>query len=326
MSFVPKLQVIWKFSKLNISCFFLLSDVFFILNGNFAAVYTFAHIIMKLNFKGYENYALVTGAASGMGRIYAQRLALMGYNLVLVDINKPGLEETERLVSEDVRNSDKVPSEAKSAFKVLPIVQDLSVDSAPENIFSETESAGCRVEVLVNNAGVMYCQGIAETSERMLRLIMMVHMVTPLMLCRKYVTGMKERKCGYILNISSLAECMIWPGIGMYGCTKRFVKNYSRELRIECRKTGVSVTNAYFGAVDTPLISISQNLKKLARSIAVMITPERAVDKALKATFRRRKGTMPGLLNHIFRPICIILPDCLLGWVYRKAKPYLMKV
>ena len=51
-------------------------------------------------------------------------------------------------------------------------------------------------------------------------------MITPLMLCRKYVVGMKERGCGYILNISSLASWMIWPGIGMYGSTKRFVKDY----------------------------------------------------------------------------------------------------
>ena len=172
----------------------------------------------------------------------------------------------------------------------------------------------------------MYCQGIAETSERMLKLITMVHMITPLMLCRKYVVGMKKRGCGYILNISSLASWMIWPGIGMYGSTKRFVKDYSRELRIECRKTGVSVTNAYFGAVDTPLVPLKDSLRKLARGLAVMIRPEKAVDKALKATFRRRRGVMPGVLNHIFRPLCIIMPDCLLGWIYRKAKPYLMKV
>jgi short-subunit dehydrogenase len=182
------------------------------------------------------------------------------------------------------------------------------------------------VEVLVNNAGVMYCQGIAETSERMLKLIMMVHMNTPLMLCRKYVGAMKERGCGYILNISSLAAWMSWPGIGMYGNTKAFVRNYSRELRIECQKTGVSVTNAYFGAVDTPLVPLKDSLRKLARALAVMITPEKAVERALKATFRRRRGVMPGVLNHIFRPICLILPDCLLGWIYRKVKHCLMKV
>lgn len=257
-------------------------------------------------------YALVTGAASGMGRIYARRLAQRGYNLVLVDINAAGLDETASMIGEEV--------------KVLSIVQDLSLMDAADRIYERTEAEKCEVEVLVNNAGVMFCQGLAETSEKMLNVIMMVHMNTPLMLCRKYVGAMKERGCGYILNISSLAAWMIWPGIGMYGCTKRFVRHYSRELRTECQKTGVSVTNAYFGAVDTPLVPLKESLRKLARILAVMIRPEKAVDRALKATFRRRRGVMPGLLNKIFLPLIVIVPDCLLGWIYRKAKPYLMKV
>jgi len=281
---------------------------------------------MKVEFKEYRMWALITGAASGMGRVYAVRLALMGYNLVLVDINGKGLEETEAVVRAEVAGSGKIPVPFQDGLKILHVVQDLSQPNAADMVFGQTEEAGCEIEVLVNNAGVMYCQGIAETSEKMLKLIMMLHMNTPLMLCRKYVIGMKERGNGYILNVSSLAECMNWPGIGMYGATKRFVKDYSRELRIECQKTGVSVTNAYFGAVDTPLVPLKDSLRKLARALAVMITPERAVDCALRATFRRRRGVMPGLLNHIFRPVCKLLPDCLLGWVYRKAKPYLMKV
>ena len=280
---------------------------------------------MGKKFRNFEAYALVTGAASGMGRLYARRLALRGYNVIIVDINSKGLEETESFVRKDVQEDANIEVSAKEKFRILPIVQDLSLTDAADKIFEITEGKDCKVEVLVNNAGIMYCQGIAETSERMLRLISMVHMVTPLMLCRKYVTGMKERGCGYILNISSLASWMIWPGIGMYGTTKRFVKDYSRELRIECQKTGVSVTNAYFGAVDTPLIPLKDSLRKLARGLAVMISPEKAVNRALRATFRRRRGVMPGVLNHIFRPLCMIMPDCLLGWIYRKAKPYLMK-
>lgn len=277
-------------------------------------------------FNEFRTYALVTGAASGMGRIYSLQLAQKGYNIIMVDINAAGLQETERVVREAIEASAEISREHKDAFRMLSIAQDLSVAEAADKIHAVTEAAGCVVEVLVNNAGVMYCQGIAETSERMLNIIMMVHMYTPLMLCRKYVVGMKERKCGYILNISSLAAWMIWPGIGMYGQTKRFVRNYSRELRIECQKTGVSVTNAYFGAVDTPLIPLKESLRKLARALAVMIRPETAVKRALNATFRRRRGTMPGLLNKIFLPFILIMPDCLLGWIYRKAKPYLMKV
>ena len=282
--------------------------------------------MMNKKFRNYETYALVTGAASGMGRIYSLRLAEKGYNVILVDINARGLEETESLIKAAIESSEKISAEHKAAFRTMPLVQDLSVMDAADQIFDKTEAAGCQVEVLVNNAGVMYCQGIAETSERMLRLIMMVHMNTPLMLCRKYVNGMKERGCGYILNISSLAAWMSWPGIGMYGNTKRFVRNYSRELRIECQKTGVSVTNAYFGAVDTPLVPLKDSLRRLARNLTVMITPEKAVKKALDATFKRRRGTMPGLLNKLFLPFIVLLPDFILGWLYRKAKPYLMKV
>ena len=277
-------------------------------------------------FRKFDKYALVTGAASGMGRIYAERLATKGYNVVIVDINEKGLKETEAIVKASVSANTDIPEDLKNAFKVLVVVQDLSVMDAADQIWEKTEAEGCQVEVLVNNAGVMYCQGIAETSERMLKLIMMVHMNTPLMLCRKYINGMKERGCGYILNISSLAAWMSWPGIGMYGNTKRFVRDYSRELRIECQKTGVSVTNAYFGAVDTPLVPLRDDLRKLARGLTVMIRPEKAVDRALKATFKRRRGTMPGLLNKIFWPFIVMLPDCLLGWIYRKAKHLLKKV
>lgn len=281
---------------------------------------------MKKVYGNFDTYALVTGAASGMGRIYAGRLARMGYNLVLVDINETGLLETERLVKHEMMSCSEMSSAVKVRFKVLVLQQDLSATDAADKIYERTEAEGCKVEVLVNNAGVMYCQAIPETSERMLGLIMMVHMNTPLMLCRKYVGQMKERGRGYILNISSLAAWMSWPGIGMYGATKRFVRDYSRELRIECQKTGVSVTNAYFGAVDTPLIPLKDSLRKLARGLAVMISPEKAVDRALKATFRRRRGTMPGLLNKIFWPFIVIMPDCLLGWIYRKVRHMLMKV
>lgn len=287
----------------------------------------FAHMYMKKrDFRNYQAYALVTGAASGMGRVYAQKLAARGYNLVIVDINAERLAQTAEIVKADVDALQQVDAETKKSFRVLEVVQDLSAQDAADRVYERTEAEGCEVEVLVNNAGVMYCQAIDRTSERMLKLIMMVHMNTPLMLCRKYVGAMKARGCGYILNISSLAAWMSWPGIGMYGATKRFVRDYSRELRIECQKTGVSVTNAYFGAVDTPLIPLKDSLRRLARNLTVMITPEKATEKALNATFRRRRGTMPGLLNKIFWPFIVILPDCLLGWVYRKVQDHLMNV
>lgn len=274
--------------------------------------------VTEKNFRAYENYALITGAAGGMGALYAERLAMLGYNLVLVDIKADALENVAAQVREKVAALNDWRAASKGSFKVLTIAQDLSLMEAAETIKAKTDAEGIVVEVLVNNAGLLIASGIVRTNERRLKLIMMVHCTTPMLLCRAYVPDMQARHNGYVLNVSSLAAWMPWPCIGMYSGTKLFIRSFSRSLRIECRKTGVSVTNAYFGAVDTPLVPLAPNLKKLARTLGVMIKPERAVDCAVEATFKRRKGTMPGLINKIARVFCPIIPENLLGWIFRK--------
>lgn len=271
--------------------------------------------------ENYEYYALVTGAAGGMGSYYADYLAERGYNLLLVDINEERLRElSDKLVSE---YSGRTDPDSGNRFAVKCLAQDLSTTDAAEKVFLFADANGCKVDVLVNNAGILLVNETIAIPEKKLSVIMMVHNYTPLMLCRYFVPLMKERKRGYVLNISSLAAWMEWPVIGMYGNTKRFVKGFSRSLRIEMAGTGVSVTTAYFGAVDTPMIKLKPSLRKLARNIAVMITPQEAARKALRATFKKRKNVMPGLLNHIFKPFLVILPDCLLAWVFHRARKYL---
>lgn len=278
------------------------------------------------NFREYRSYAVVTGAASGMGRLYARRLALSGYSLIVIDINGQKLEETADAIRAEVAGLSDWRIPYKSSFRVLTLVQDLSQQDAAARVAGFSRQNGCDVEVLVNNAGLFYYQGIAETSPRALSRMVMVHDYTPLMLCREFVPQMKERGCGYVLNVSSLAAWIPWPGLGMYASTKRFVKDFSRALRVECRGTGVSVTNAYFGAVDTPLFHLKPSYRRLARNLRIMIPAEKAVEKALRAMFRRRKGIMPGVLNHIFKPVVTILPDPVLAWIYRLLEPIRMDV
>lgn len=277
-------------------------------------------------FRNYSAFAVVTGAASGMGRLYAERLAMMGYNLLAVDINASKLEETAYVTREKVQALEDWRIPYKSEFRILTFVQDLSVQDAASRVHDFATEKGCNVEVLVNNAGLFYYQGIAETSKRALSLMMMVHNYTPLMLCREFVPEMKARGNGYVLNVSSLAAWIPWPGLGMYASTKRFVKDFSRALRVECRGTGVSVTNAYFGAVDTPLFNLKPSFRRLARNLRIMIPAETAVDKAMKATFKRKKGVMPGVLNHLFKPLIMILPDFVLAWIYKLLSPVKMDV
>ena len=163
---------------------------------------------------GFGTCALVTGAASGMGRLYARKLARTGYSLILVDIAAEKLAETADEIRREIAGatgggpSVTEGSGAGGGFAIRTLVCDLSRQEAASEVAKAAE--GCEVEVLVNNAGIMYCQNICNTSRRALSLIMMLHNYTPLMLCREFVPKMIARGKGYVLNVSSLAAWMEW--------------------------------------------------------------------------------------------------------------------
>lgn len=278
--------------------------------------------VTEKNFGQFRSWALITGAAGGMGRLYALEFARLGYNLVLVDINGEKLSAVASEVKASLQTDEGPAGALKDYFRTLEIVQDLTLEDAADTIKQRTDAEGIAVSLLVNNAGILYATGIVETSEKRLKLMVALHCTTPLLLCRKYVPEMRERGEGRVLNISSLAAWMPWPCIGMYSSTKRFVKDYSRSMRIELRGTGVSVTNAYFGAVDTPLIPLAPNLRKVAHALGVMIWPERAVNSAVKGVMRRRRGVMPGFINHLAKWVCPLFGERFLGWVYRRYGHY----
>lgn len=248
-------------------------------------------------------YAIVTGAASGMGRCYATLLAKRGYGIVAVDINQSAL--------------DSLCAEI-SAVPMIAICMDLRAHDAAQRIHQMCSERGAQVEVLVNNAGMLVTGNIADTAPERLQAIVDLHCSTPLMMCRYFVPDMIARGCGYVLDISSICAWMDWPIIGMYGNTKRFVKGFSRSLRVECRGTGVSVTTAVFGAVDTPLFNFPPKARRLMLASGVMISPQNAARKALDAMFKRRKQTIPGFVNRITIALCKTIPDRLLARLVRK--------
>ena len=255
-------------------------------------------------------YAIVTGAASGMGRCYAIQLAEKGYGVLLIDINGDAVQE----LSSQLTCQYNVPV----SFMCL----DLTLPNAAEQIVELCKENEWRVEVLINNAGMLITTPVEETEPSKIQRIISLHCTTPLLLCRELIPLMRMQGKGYILNISSITAWMDWPVIGMYGCTKRFVKGYSRALRIECLGTPVSVTTAIFGAVDTPLL---QNLsflrfRKLLMRLGFMISPEKAASLALKAMFRRKATLIPCLSDRLVIMLCPLMPSCFLHTLMKKIK------
>lgn len=255
-----------------------------------------------------NKYAIVTGAASGMGRCYAIQLAQMGYGVLLVDINGQAAQE----LSQQITQQYDVPAPV--------ICIDLTQLDAANQIFNKCQQDGLSVEILINNAGMLITSAIEDTDPQKLQRIIALHCTTPLLLCHHFIPLMKEQGEGYILNISSITAWMDWPVIGMYGCTKRFVKGYSRELRIECKGSPVSVTTAIFGAVDTPLIRfpLLMRYRKTLLRLGCMISPEKATRLALKAMFRRKSRLIPCLSDRLTILFCPLVPNCLLSLLIKK--------
>ena len=255
-------------------------------------------------------YAIVTGAASGMGRCYALQLAEMGYAVLLVDIYGNVAQE---LSEQRIRQFD-VPAPV--------LCLDLTLPYAAEQIVNLCKEQEWRVEILINNAGMLITTPIEETEPDKLQRIMALHCTTPLLLCRQLIPLMKEQGKGYILNISSITAWMDWPVIGMYGCTKRFVKGYSRALRIECLDSPIGITTAIFGAVDTPLLSNLPFMcyRKLLMRLGFMISPEKATRLALKAMFRHKATLIPCISDRLVIMFCPLMPSFLLRILSKKIK------
>ena len=74
-------------------------------------------------------------------------------------------------------------------------------------------------------------------------------------------------------------------------------------------------SSVYFGAVSTPLYNLSDNLRKLAINLGVMITPQKAVRIALKMLFKGRSGKTPGLVNKFAALLAKVLPHTLISWI-----------
>lgn len=182
--------------------------------------------------------ALITGASSGIGAVYADRLARRGYDLFLVARNQERLDQlAKQIVGDTGREVEVLAADLRDPHDLAKVEQILRHDA--------------RITLLVNNAGVGATAGLLHSDigdmSRMIALNVEVltrltHAVTP---------GLVARGAGVIINIASIAA--IAPEVlnGVYGGTKAFVLAFSQSLRHELANTGVRVQVVLPGATAT---------------------------------------------------------------------------
>ncbi|GAA0211355.1 SDR family oxidoreductase [Cytobacillus oceanisediminis] len=240
--------------------------------------------------------ALVTGASAGIGATFARTLAAEGLDLVLVARRKDRLDE----LAQELTDAHGVRCEVLAA--------DLSDSGAPRAIMAFVEDRGLVVDVLVNNAGMSGSTAFAETPWDSLAAELQVMVTAVTELTHLVVPGMKQRRWGRIVNLSSLAafappgESLLYTGI------KSYVLDMSQALDMELKPFGVHVTALCPGFTHSEFHQTMGSAEAASALPSVLWQEPEAVVRAGWASVNAGKPVcVPGLVNkvlsHGMRPV-----------------------
>ncbi len=255
-------------------------------------------------------WALVTGAGSGIGRCYAQRLATLGYNLIIVGNQEPPL----RTAAEEIAR--------QAGVLVRPLALDLARIDAAEELYEAVAAAGIEIDVLINNAGIFSFCDVLSTDEERIERILLLHDMTATKLCRRYAARMIERGIrGYILNMSSYSLWMPFPGLAVYSASKAYLKAFSVAFSKEVEEHDIHITAICPAGVATDLYGLPPKLQRLGIRVGGLITADHCARRGLSALWRGVRCSVPDWWNRLWIPLLVSLPM----WMLRPLRRYTMK-
>ncbi|MGI8741976.1 MAG: SDR family NAD(P)-dependent oxidoreductase [Bryobacteraceae bacterium] len=184
-----------------------------------------------------KQFAVVTGASSGIGYELAKQFAQNGFDLLIVS-------EGDRI------NTAGHEIEALGA-NVEAMQADLATHEGVHKLLSAIQSSGRPVTAIAINAGVGVSGRFVETDLGQELKMVALNVTSTLHLAKYMVKDMVARGSGRILFTASIAGTMPTPYEAVYGATKAFVRSLSQSLREELKETGVSVTALMPGATET---------------------------------------------------------------------------
>ena len=187
--------------------------------------------------------ALVTGAAAGIGRAIALRLAEEGASLVIVDVDAAGLAGTEQQIKAD-------------GGKVQSITADVTEEAPVKALFASVQAAHGRIDILVNDVGGGQSGRIWEAKVEDWDFIMRLNLRSAFLCTREAAAHMRERRSGRIINLSSGArEGTPWTayymGNSAYAAAKAAIHGFTRNVALELAEYGVTVNAVAPGPIET---------------------------------------------------------------------------
>ncbi len=232
-----------------------------------------------------ERWALITGASSGIGKKFAQKLASRGMHLVLAARR----QDLMRQLADDLFT--------RHGTKCEIIETDLSKPGQAKQLVDEIGSRNITIELLVNSAGFAVVADIESIDADRVQQMLQLNVSALTDLTYRLLPGMLERRHGAIINIASLAGFQPVAYMGSYAASKAYVLHFSEALWSEARDYGVTVMALCPGVTRTPFFEVAEVPAWLKKRRAQ--DPEVVVRKALKALEKRRQYIVPGWKNYL---------------------------
>jgi 3-oxoacyl-[acyl-carrier protein] reductase len=217
--------------------------------------------------------ALVTAASKGLGRAVAEELAAEGATVAMCARGEAALREA----------ADSVASRGN---QVLPIVGDVSRPEDVERIVSDTIARFGRVDILVNNAGGPPSGPFESLTPTQWEEAIRLTLLSAVNLTRLVLPGMKERRWGRIINVTSITVKQPVDGLMLSNSIRAAVTGFARTLANEVASFGITVNNVLPGFTRT------ERVEELARQTAERegITAEEALEHSISQIPMRRLG------------------------------------
>lgn len=234
--------------------------------------------------------SIVTGASSGLGRAFAERLAGNGSDLVVVARNEQRLEACATEIA------------SKHSVHVEAISADLARPDTAEKIFGRLRDMGSTADVLINNAGFNVYGRFEDTDlDKELEMIRL-HVVATTQLTKLFLHARDKSRRNRILNVSSIAALVPGPFVSVHFATRAHMLSFSLALSDELRGGDVDVTCLCPGPMKTDFFRRAGMLDvRLASGwpLKTMSAPEVA-DSGCKAMMSGKRIIIPGLRNRLF--------------------------
>lgn len=241
-------------------------------------------------------FTLITGASEGLGKLFVIECARRNMNILAVALPGPSLDGMHSFVEHNFQ------------VRIHSIAADLSTEEGCHRVRNYVAEKKLRVNMLINNAGVVMTSPFHEMPLNHCMLQMQVNVVATTLLTKLFIDELLSHPSSYLLNVSSLSAFFYLPNKQMYGASKAFVYSFTRSLQTEYKDRNINITVVCPGGLSSNIRSVIANNQGGWIAQKSITSPEYVAGVSVQACLDGKRVVIPGRLNRLFLLLDKLMP------------------